>query len=180
MMLLMNKSTTLTTILATLSVSARDRELTDSAWAARAGLRKETLSRLRRRQSCDFRTLTALAEVVGSEIGALPGRPPDSSEDGHFPAKLDRDYEERLARLCASRNLDSTTWAANGPRFFMAGLATMLASAPGFDRRALLALAERLHPGASETEVFHAWLARTPVSPTRFFSLLDAEAPRAS
>lgn len=176
----MKKSTALRTILTALSISARDRELTDSAWAARAGLRKETLSRLRGRQSCDFRTLTALAEVVGAEIGVLRGRPPDTSEDGHFPAKLHRDYEERLVGLCASRNFDAATWATNGPRFFMAGLATMLASAQESDRRALLALAERLHPGASETAVFNRWLTRTPVSPTRFLSLLDAGAPRAS
>jgi hypothetical protein len=55
----------------------------------------------------------------------------------------------------------------------MAGLAVMLASARGSDRRGLLALAERLHPGASEVAVFERWLERSPVRPTRFLSLLD-------
>jgi len=36
-----------------------------------------------------------------------------------------------------------------------------------------LALAERLHPGASEVAVFERWLERSPVRPTRFLSLLD-------
>ena len=47
--------------------------------------------------------------------------------DGQFPARVDRDYEERLLDLCASRPLDLKQWDAAGPRFFMAGLAVMVA-----------------------------------------------------
>jgi len=38
--------------------------LTDTAWANRAGVWKETLSRLRRREACDFETLRSLAHAV--------------------------------------------------------------------------------------------------------------------
>ena len=62
----------------------------------------------------------------------------------------------------------------------MAGLAVMMASTPGYDRRALLALAEQLHPGATEVAVFSRWLERSPVRPTRFLALLDAGTARAA
>ena len=97
-----------------------------------------------------------------------------STPDGHFPAEVDRDYEERLAGLCVSGNLDFTHWRHAGPPFFMAGLAVMLASVEGHDRRALLNLAEQLHPGASEPAVFSRWLERSPVRPSRFLPLLAA------
>jgi hypothetical protein len=56
----------------------------------------------------------------------------------------------------------------------MAGLAVMLASAGNTDRRGVLDLAERLHPGASEVSVFTRWLDRSPLRPTRFLPLVDA------
>ena len=87
---------------------------------------------------------------------------------------MDRDYEARLAQLCASRVLDPEQWASYGPRFFMAGVAVMLASVDGFDRRGLLALAEQLHSGASEPEVFGRWLSSTPLRPSRFLPLVVA------
>lgn len=61
----------------------------------------------------------------------------------------------------------------------MAGLAVALASAREPERRRLLALAEHLHPGASEVPVFQQWLKRTPLRPTRFFALFDAPAGHA-
>jgi hypothetical protein len=61
-----------------------------------------------------------------------------------------------------------------GPRFFMAGLAVMLASAANVDRRLLLDLAEHLHPGASDVAVFNRWLERSPLRPARFLPLVDA------
>ncbi|HEY8053864.1 MAG TPA: hypothetical protein VIE42_13800 [Steroidobacteraceae bacterium] len=148
--------------------------MTDTAWAHRAGVRKETLSRLRSRESCDFETLRSLAEAVGARVGVLEVRAPDSTPDGHFPASVDRGYEERLVALAVSGDLDPGRWAGMGPRFFMAGVAVMLASARTSDRRSLLALAEHLHPGASEVGVFSQWLARSPVRPTRFLSLVDS------
>ncbi len=171
----MIKSThSLAETIATLTARARSLGLSDTAWATRAGVRKETLSRLRRRQSCDFETLRLLAHVVGAGMGVMESPPPDSTPDGHFPAKLDRDYEERLVELGLSGDLEPERWARMGPRFFMAGLAVMLASAGNVDRAGLLNVAERLHPGASEPAVFSRWLERSPLRPARFLSLFDA------
>ena len=171
----MSKSTgQLIQTVTTLTTRARALGFSDTDWATRAGVRKETLSRLRRRQSCDFETLRLLAQAVGAHVGVLESRAPDSTSDGHFPAKLDRDYEERLVELSLSNNLEPERWTGMGPRFFMAGLAVMLAGAGNSDRRGLLELAERLHPGASEVDVFSRWLERSPVRPTRFLPLVDA------
>lgn len=179
--MLMNKSPPrLKGLLDTLTRAARSGGLTDSAWARRAGLRKETLSRLRRRSSCDLTTLNALADVVGADIAVVRGNLPESSPDGHFPREIGREYEQQLLDLCASRSLDSAAWAALGPRFFMAGLAVMVASVAGFDRRGLLNLAEHLHPGSSEPAVFAIWLSRSAVRPSRFLPPLSMEAKHAS
>jgi hypothetical protein len=56
----------------------------------------------------------------------------------------------------------------------MAGVAVMLASAPGFDRRALLKLAEQLHAGSTQVGVFTRWLERSPIRPSIFLPLLGA------
>jgi hypothetical protein len=164
----------------TLTSHARALGLTDSEWAARAGVRKETLSRLRRRQTCDFKTLLSLARVVGTRLAVLDMRSPVTTPDGHFPQDLDRKYEESLVELCASGNVDVARWTDMGPPFFMAGLAVMVAGLPGRDRRSLLALAEQLHPGATEVAVFSRWLERSPVRPSRFVPLLDARIAHAA
>src|ERR1700757_4876748 len=102
----MNTSTSaLTTALDALTQSARAQGLNDTEWAARAGLRKETLSRLRRRSSCDFATLEALARAVGSQLTVVDESDRAPSPDGHFPQSVDRDFEERLLKLCATRAL---------------------------------------------------------------------------
>jgi hypothetical protein len=174
MLLLMNKSTnTLQSTLLTLTQQARALGLTDTEWATRAAVRKETLSRLRQRKSCDYATLQALAQVVGARVGVLDANAPGSTADGHFPAKLNRALEDKLLDLCASRDLDREHWENLGPAFFMAGLAMMVASVKGFDRSGLCALAEELHPGGSQPDVFSLWLARSPVRPSRFLPLLD-------
>ncbi|MFL6601541.1 MAG: hypothetical protein ACJ8R9_09425 [Steroidobacteraceae bacterium] len=160
--------------MADLTRQARTLGLSNTEWATRAGVRKETLSRLRHRRSCDFETLRLLAETVGARLGVVEVHAPDSTADGHFPVSLNRDYEDRLVELGASGDLDPGRWAGMGPRFFMAGLAVMLASAVNGDRRRLLDLAERLHPGASEVAVFNRWLERSPLRPTRFLPLVDA------
>lgn len=167
-------------VLNELTRRARALGLTDTAWARRARVRKETLSRLRSRQTCDFGTLSALSQAVGASLEVSEGRAPDSTPDGHFPAGVDRDYEERLVSLCASGDHDPVRWASAGPRFFMAGLAVMLASSQERNRRALLALAEDLHPGASELPVFNRWLQRSPVRPSRFLPLIDSCSSRAA
>lgn len=167
-------------LLDALTRAARLRGLSDTEWAARAGLRKETLSRLRRRSSCDFATLDALAAVVGAHIEVVEDNLPQVSDDGHFPAQVHREYEERLLDLCASRTLEPQRWAELGPRFFMAGLAVMLASVAELDRRGLLLLAEQLHPGASDPSVFERWLKRSPVRPSRFLPMLAMEMKHAA
>lgn len=167
-------------LLEALGRRARDLGWTDTAWCARAGVRKETLSRLRSRGTCDFGTLEALARAVGSRLRVFDIKPPDTTADGHFPAAVGRDGEERLADLCASGILDEGAWASLGPRFFMAGLAVLAASDRRFDRAGLLALAEQLHPGATEPAVFARWLRSSPVRPTRFFSLLNGAGSRAA
>lgn len=172
--------TNLESVLATLSASARRRGLTDTAWAASAGVRKETLSRLRSRRTCDFATLDALARAVGARIDVLAVDGPLLAADGHFPVAVKRDDEERLLELAASRILDADAWKRCGPAFFMAGLAVMLAGVHGLDRRGLLALAERLHPGSSQVDGFTLWLARSPVRPSRFMPLLKERLLRAA
>jgi hypothetical protein len=182
--MLMYKSTipptTLGELLHALTVAARGKELNDSAWASRAGFSKETLSRLRRRTSCDLSTLLALAEAAGARLSVSTALEPASTADGHLPRELSRDYEERLLRLCASKTLDPAVWANVGPAFFMAGLAVMLASNPDSDRRSLLNLAETLYPGATELSVFTKWLKRSPLRPSRFLPMLAVESKHAA
>ncbi|MGH8187436.1 MAG: helix-turn-helix domain-containing protein [Steroidobacteraceae bacterium] len=176
----MRKSTDLTEVLQALALRARAAGLTDTAWAARAGVRKETLSRLRTRDTCDFATLSALADAVECRLGVLDSAASEAATAGHFPRRLNREYEEKLLQLCASRTLDVAHWQELGPSFFMAGLAVMLAGDRKFDRRGLLDLAEQLHPGATEPEVFARWLEHSPVRPSRFLPLLDALVGRAA
>jgi len=176
----MKKSTALNGILKTLEREVRALGLNDTEWANRAGICKETLSRLRGRQSCDFETLDALARVAGSRIGVISASALPSTRDGRFPATFDRDYEAKLIDLCASRDLDAAVWERSGPRFFMAGLAVMLASVPEFDRRSMLELAERLHAGSSQAEVFALWLKGSPLRPSRFLPMLKVSSRHAA
>jgi DNA-binding phage protein len=162
-------------LLGSLTVAARNKGLNDASWASTAGFSKETLSRLRRRSSCDLSTLIALADAAGASLSVKVATQPATTSDGHFPRELSRDYERQLLTLCASRQLDPATWAAAGPAFFMAGLAVMLASNADADRRGLLALADVLHPGATEVPVFARWLKRSPLRPSRFLPMLAME-----
>jgi hypothetical protein len=171
----MFKSTTLKDLLDSLTGAARKKGLNDTAWSSAAGFSKETLSRLRRRSSCDLSTLIALADAAGGRLSVTVAAEPATTPDQHFPRELSRDYERQLLALCASRKLDPAAWAATGPAFFMAGLAVMLASNADSDRRGLLALAEHLHPGAVEVPVFARWLKRSPLRPSRFLPMLEVE-----
>ena len=156
-----------------LSSAARQRSINDTHWAARADLPKETLSRLRRRDNCDFSTLASLAGAVNMRLGTVDMTLPLLTRDGHFPVHIDRDYEESLLRLCASGSLNLTQWVAMGPHFFMAGLAVMLASVDKYDRCGLLLLAENISPGASKPDIFERWLKHSPLRPSRFLPMLD-------
>ncbi|HEY3658120.1 MAG TPA: hypothetical protein VGL34_24375 [Steroidobacteraceae bacterium] len=168
----MKKSTPLQPLLERLTRRARALQLTDTDWASRARIRKETLSRMRGRRSCDLATLQALAEVVGACVTVEGQANFDSAEDARFPARVDRDLEEHLLTLCASGDLSPDRWLHAGPRFFMSGLAVMIGGASGFDRRALLELAECLHAGSTQVDVFAQWLECSPVRPSRFLAML--------
>src|ERR1700676_3851797 len=176
----MKKSTPLSSVIESLERMARTSGYTDTEWAARAGIRKETLSRLRGRRSCDFATLQALAEAVGADIGVVDDQATRSAAEDRFPEQVDRAYEERLLELCASGDFDLQRWRRMGPPFFMAGLAVMAASSAEFDRRSLLDLAEGLHVGSSRVEVFESWLEGSPVRPSRFLPMLAARLRRAA
>lgn len=158
---------------------ARALGLTDTEWAARSGIRNETLSRLRGRHSCDFATLQALAQAVGASIQAVDG-PATAAADNRFPEHVEREYEERLLELCESGDFAPQRWRRVGPAFFMAGLAVMVASMAEFDRRLLLDLAERLCAGSSSVGTFGSWLQGTPVRPSRFLPMLAARLRRAA
>lgn len=97
------------------------------------------------------------------------------THDDDFPSFWGRDDEARLLALTASGRRNVDDWMQAGPPFFMAGVAVMLASLPSEDRRRLLVLAERLHPGSSEPAVFEHWLARSPLRPSRFLPMLRME-----
>ncbi len=145
----------------------------DRRWAQACNLPPETLSRLRKRESCDLRTLAALASAVGYTLAVTPV----SSAPG---APFGRSGEEELLDLCASGSLDAAVWRKHGEGFFMGGLAAMLASVRGFDRRRYLALAEALHPGITQPEVFEFWLQKSPVRPARFLPMLERWRPVAA
>ncbi len=168
-----SQTTELRRLLAALERRARARGLSDAQWEARARLAAKTLMRLRAGTRGDFSTLYALARAVGARIVALP-EAPATTADGLYPASPDRDWQTRLLDLCASGDLDMDRWRLLGPAFFMAGVAVMLASAPGFDRRALLKLAEQLHAGSTQVGVFTRWLERSPIRPSIFLPLLGA------
>lgn len=155
--------TTPADLLEQMAPAALQRFGSDRRWAAACDLPPETLSRLKKRESCDFRTLDVLAAAAGFTL--VPARAGPRTE-------LGRSDEERLLDLCASGNADAPVWRANGDGFFMAGLAMVLASAHGFDRPRYLELAEELHAGMSLPEVFDLWLSRTPVDAGRFLALV--------
>jgi hypothetical protein len=136
------------------------------AWAKKAGVRAETLSRLPRRDDCDLNTLTRLAGAVGLEVAL---RPRVARE---MPSSLGRKEEAALLDLCAAGSTDIARWMGFGPRYFMAGLAVLVASRRGADRAALLLLGEALYPGVTSKEEFGRWLEASPVKPSRFLPML--------
>ena len=89
-----------------------------------------------------------------------------------IPERFGRAEEERLLELCASGSLDPESWRRHGSPFFMAGLATMLASARGFPRERLLALARDLYLGMADAGTFARWLERSPLRAARFVPML--------
>ena len=99
-------------------------------------------------------------------IAALPIK-------SQLPPVFGRAEEEALLNLCASGSLDVQHWLAAGPRWFVAGVAVMIAHGDGAERQARLRLAEALYPGMSKVEFFGHWLKTSPVKPSRFLPMLD-------
>lgn len=87
---------------------------------------------------------------------------------------LSRAQEERLLKLCASRDFRLSRWARAGDRRTLAGVVAMLASVELFDRTKLFALAERLYPGMSSLEAYGEWLRTSAIRPDRFLPMLEA------
>jgi hypothetical protein len=155
-------------LLRSLSARARQAGLNDRQWAAKAGLRPETLSRVKRRAHCDSATLNALARACGTALALQPAQSPD----GLFPASFGRDEEEALLQLALSESRDPALWRRLGPQFFMAGFALFLAAAGEANREAYSALAEELHPGITSHSAFRRWLRDAPLKAARFLPLL--------
>jgi len=160
-------------LLESMSRHARRQGMTDRQWAQAAGLRHETLCRVRRRESCDAHTLEALARGCGLSIALRTDCGGSVGEEASFPASFTRETEERLLRLCALGDTTPERWRALGPGFFVAGVANLVASANGLDPDGRFArLAEALHPGVRSVPAFTHWLSRSPVRPGRFLPML--------
>jgi prevent-host-death family protein len=84
-----------------------------------------------------------------------------------------RREEERVVELCVRRDFRPSRWLRAGDPRLLAGVATMLASHPSFDRTRMLALAERLDPGMSAPGRLGRWLARSPVLAARLLPMVD-------
>lgn len=166
--------TVLQALLSRLRGQARAHALTDGHWAAAARLPQETLSRLKKRSDCDLNTLVALAGPFRLQVALQEALPAD------MPSAYGRGEEEALLDLCCAPTLDLRAWRAAGPRYFMAGVAMLLACARAMDRETLAMLAEALYPGMSSPEVFGAWLRQSPVRPSRFLPMLRQRLARAS
>ncbi len=91
-----------------------------------------------------------------------------------LPRHWTRQEEDALLDLCTSGNVDPEHWRSAGSPFFLGGVAVLLASARGFDRRTYLALGEALYRGISFLEVFQVWMERTPVRAARFLPMARA------
>ncbi len=173
-----NMKTGLPLLLKSMEAAAAARNWSDRKWAAKAGVRPETVSRLRNRGDCVLSTLESLAHAVGLRLFVGPNAGARASKSGaaelrHMPARYGREEEQKLLDLCSEPEADPGRWRSAGPSFFMGGLAVMLASARGYNRSRHLELAEMLHPGITTPEVFSAWLAQSPVRPSRFLPMLE-------
>ena len=166
-------------LLETLTGAARHAGWSDAEWARRSGLPKETLCRLRSRSTCDLATLHALSQAVGKQL-TVDEPTARTSGDGLWPAVVDRHLESKLLDVLTRGRDSRRTGGLSVQLSSSPGLAVTLASVPGFDRRRYLDLAEALHPGATEPRVFAKWLAETPLPPTRFLPMLQAQSNHAA
>lgn len=172
--------------LARLAVAARRLGLSDHDWALAAGIRPETLSRLRKRQDCDLATLVKIAGAVRCTL-ALEARIQGEalvSKDGLMPGRVSIGEERMLVELAwrealyrRSPERARAAWTALGPGFFMAGVALVSAQALPAGRDRLRELAEHLHPGIAVAKVFARWVAASPLSPAHLLRAIVSTAP---
>lgn len=172
--------------LARLAVAARRLGLSDHDWALAAGIRPETLCRLRKRQDCDLATLVKIAGAVRCTL-ALEARIQGEalvSKDGLMPGRVSIGEERMLVELAwreafyrRSPERARAAWTALGPSFFMAGVAFVSAQALPAGRDRLRALAEHLHPGIAVAKVFARWVAASPLSPAHLLRAIVSIAP---
>ena len=114
------------------------------------------------------------AKKVGS-YWIIPAKADPGVKEVGRPAKAEPPFrlkEEAMLALCAAAP-DLKAWRRAGSPRFMAGMALMLASAPEFNRKHYLALAEQLDPSALTVEAFEAWLKVNPYKPSRFLPMLQ-------
>ena len=154
--------------LSRLEQAATRRGLNHREWAQRADVRPETLSRLFGRSDCDLVTLCELASAAGQQLLLV------DAPEREMPASWSRDVERRYVELCASGSTDVGQWLKAGPKYFLAGLATMMASSRGADRPAYLALACALCPAMRDPAEFETWLSLSPARPSRFLPMVRA------
>ncbi|MGH9173663.1 MAG: hypothetical protein ACRD1H_04870, partial [Vicinamibacterales bacterium] len=89
-------STTPAKLLREMAFAAKGRYATDAAWARASGVPKETLSRLKGQESCDLRTIDALARAAGHVLAVVPTGTPEAAQ---VPTTFSREDEDRLLDL---------------------------------------------------------------------------------
>ncbi len=99
------------------------------------------------------------------------GEPPRTHARVKAPS-WGRAAEELVVALCARGDFRPSRWKRAGDRRFLAGVATLLASLPEFDRPRMLALAQSLAPGMGTAEAMSRWLDEVPLDPARFVPML--------
>ena len=174
--------TELVALLNTLKGASARLALSKKDWARAAGVPAETLSRLSHRPNCELSTLTALARAVGMRVTLAQQLPPKE-----MPGRWGREEEDAALTLCVKAcrysagattvgrsNVDLAAWLGAGPRYFMAGLAVMVANLQCADRPTLMMLAEFLYPGVTDPDEFGRWLTQSPARPSRFLASLEA------
>jgi hypothetical protein len=107
-------TTALQPLLAEMTAHARGKGWSDSEWARRSGLPKETLCRLRSRATCDLATLAALAEAAGVRL-EVAGADGGATEDGLWPRMVGRSLESRLVDALAASTTRPEDWGSRHP-----------------------------------------------------------------
>lgn len=84
-----------------------------------------------------------------------------------IPAALTANQEDEIIEFCGSREMHIGSWIGMGPKFLMAGLATMLMDMSSNARRgheSYMKLAEQLYPGITSLAGYAKWRGHHLVS----------------